>query len=91
MKNYLINFPAFRKIVKEAITSIFPERVWGDIGMSLFTAINIYLKKLGREKRIPFEVAVDPFYSQENMARLKESVAQMEATGGTVHKADFDD
>ena len=46
---------------------------------------------LGREKRIPFEVAVDPFYSQENMTRLKESVAQMEAAGGTVHEVDFDD
>ena len=48
-------------------------------------------EKLGREKRIPFEVSVDPFYSQENMTRLKESVAQMEATGGTVHEVDFDD
>ena len=48
-----------------------------DIGMSLSAAINIYLKKLGREKRIPFEMAVDPFYSQENMTRLKESAAQM--------------
>ena len=67
------------------------EQACADIGMSLSTAINIYLKKLGREKRIPFEVAVDPFYSQENMARLKESVAQMEATGGTVHEVDFDD
>ena len=58
--------------------------------MSLSTAINIYLKKPGREKRIPFEVSVDPFYSQENMTRLKESVAQMEATGGTVHEVNFD-
>ncbi len=38
-----------------------------------------------------FEVSVDPFYSQENMASLRESVAQMEATGGTVHEVDFDD
>ena len=60
------------------------EQACADIGMSLSTAINIYLKKLGREKRIPFEVAVDLFYSQENMIRLKESVAQMEATGGTM-------
>ena len=66
------------------------EQACADIGMSLSTAINIYLKKLGREKRIPFEVAVDPFYSQENMARLKESAAQMEAAGSTVHEADFD-
>ena len=62
-----------------------------DIGMSLSAAINIYLKKLGREKRIPFEVAVDPFYSQENMTRLKDSVAQMESTGGTIHEVKFDD
>ena len=55
------------------------EQDCADIGMSLSTAINIYLKKLGRERRIPFEVAVDPFYSQENMIRLKESVAQMES------------
>ena len=61
------------------------------LNMSLSTAINIYLKKLGREKRIPFEVSVDPFYSQENMTRLRNSVAQMEAAGGTVHEVDFDD
>ena len=29
------------------------EQACADIGMSLSTAINIYLKKLGREKRIP--------------------------------------
>ena len=65
------------------------EQVCADIGMSLSTAINI--KKLGREKRIPFEVSVDPFYSQENMTRLKESVAQMEATGGKIHEVNLDD
>ncbi len=67
------------------------EQACADIGMSLSTAINIYLKKLGRERRIPFEVAVDPFYSQENMDRLRKSVEQMEATGGTVHEVDFND
>lgn len=67
------------------------EQVCADIGMSLSTAINIYLKKLGREKRIPFEVAVDPFYSEENMSRLRKSVAQMEDTGGTVHEVELDD
>ncbi len=67
------------------------EQACADIGMSLSTAINIYLKKLGREKRIPFEVSVDPFYSQENMARLRNSVAQMESTGGTVHEVELND
>ena len=67
------------------------EQACADIGMSLSTAINIYLKKLGRERRIPFEVAVDPFYSEENMSRLRKSVAQMEATGGTIHEVELDD
>ena len=38
------------------------EQVCADIGMSLSTAINIYLKKLGRERRISFEVKSDPFF-----------------------------
>lgn len=67
------------------------EQVCADNRRPLSTAINIYPKKLGREKRIPFEVSVDPFYSQENMARLRNSVAQIEATGGTVHEVDLDD
>ncbi len=66
------------------------EQVCADLGLSLSSAINIFLKKLGRERRIPFEVSVDPFYSDENMARLKRSIAQMEATGGTIHEVDLD-
>ncbi len=67
------------------------EEACADIGLSLSAAINIYLKKLGREKRIPFEVSADPFYSKENMDRLRKSVAQMDSTGGTVHEVDLDD
>ena len=67
------------------------EQACSDIGMSLSTAINIYLKRLGREKRIPFEVSADPFYSDENMTRLKKSIAQMQKTGGTIHEVNLDD
>lgn len=63
------------------------ENVCQELGLSLSAAINIFLKKLGREKRIPFDVSVsDPFYSEENMKRLKASIEQMEKTGGTVHE-----
>ena len=47
------------------------EQACADIGMSLSTAINIYLKKLGREKRIPFEVSVDPFIRRKIWLGLK--------------------
>ena len=32
------------------------ENVCKDIGISLSSAINIYLKRIGRERRIPFEL-----------------------------------
>lgn len=35
--------------------------------------------------REAMEDTLDPFYSEQNMARLRKSIAQMEATGGTVH------
>ena len=62
------------------------DRLCEDLGMSMTTAICIFAKKSVMEQRIPFEVnANDPFYSSENMERLRRSAAQMERTGGTVH------
>ena len=42
------------------------EAVCKDSGMSMTTAFTIFAKKMGRERRIPFEVSVDPFYSEES-------------------------
>ena len=60
------------------------EQACADIGLSLSTAINLYLKKLGREKRISFEVSVDPFYSDENMSRLRDAIRSVEAGESTL-------
>ena len=64
-----------------------------DIGMSMTTAICVFAKKAVRERRIPFDITADsdPFYSSANIERLKSSIAQMEATGGTVHEVNLDD
>ena len=61
------------------------EKVCKDIGMSMSTAVNIYLKRLGSERRIPFEVSADPFYSKENMDELEKRVANIR-TGKSVLK-----
>lgn len=53
------------------------ERTFDDIGISMSAAINIYLKTVVRENRIPFEMSADPFYSDENMSRLRESIRQV--------------
>jgi len=55
------------------------EKVCDEIGISLSTAINIYLKKLGRERKIPFELSADPFYSAENIAILEKRIAEIKS------------
>ena len=67
------------------------DEVCNELGLSMTTAITMLAKKMTREKRLPLEVSVDPFYSDENMARLRKSIAQMESTGGTIHEVNLDD
>ena len=47
--------------------------------MSLTTAFTIFAKKVSREKRIPFEISIDPFYSESNIAYLKKLVADIDS------------
>lgn len=57
--------------------------VCDELGLSADTALNIFIKKVSRESRIPFDIAVDPFYSESNMRYLKGIVRDME--NGTAH------
>lgn len=50
------------------------EKTLADIGLSMSTAINVFLKKVARESRIPFELSADPFYSESNMEYLRQIV-----------------
>ena len=52
--------------------------VCNDLGLSMTTAITMLAKKMTREKRLPFEVSVDPFYSEQNMAELKRRIESVE-------------
>lgn len=53
------------------------EEVCRELGMDMTTAITIFARKMTREKRIPFEVSVDPFYSEKNMRAIEESMEQL--------------
>lgn len=55
------------------------ERTLNDIGLSMSTAINIFLKTVIRENRIPFELSADPFYSRENINELERRVSNIQA------------
>ena len=54
------------------------EDVCRQLGLNMTTAITIFAKKMSREKRIPFEVSIDAFYSISNIKALKESIKELE-------------
>ncbi len=54
------------------------EQTLKEMGLNMSTAITIFLTKVAREKRIPFEINADPFYSEENMAELGRRIKAIE-------------
>ncbi len=55
------------------------EEVCKELGMSMSTAFTIFAKKMRRERRIPFEVSIDPFYSDANLAHLERITSEIDA------------
>lgn len=47
------------------------ENVLNDMGLTMSAAITVFLKKISREHRIPFEISADPFYSESNIRYLE--------------------
>ena len=62
------------------------EQACKEMGMSMTTAFIIFATKVSREKRIPFDVSVDPFYSEANMERLRRGIAALDAGKGVEHE-----
>ena len=64
------------------------EEVCKELGLSMSTAFTIFAKKVGRERRIPFEISADPFYSESNIRHL-EAILQ-DIKNGKAHFADHE-
>ncbi len=73
---------AMVNIRMDADTKKAMEAVCRELGMSMTTAFTIFAKKMGREKRIPFDVSIDPFYSEENIAHIIRGVEVLNAGHG---------
>ena len=73
MAQAMINFRMDEELKKSM------EETCKDLGLSMTTAFTIFAKKMTREKRIPFDVSVDSFYSESNMAYLKKVVEDIES------------
>lgn len=59
-----------------------------NVGLNTSTAINLFVKAVLRENRIPFEItqAPDPFFTEPNLSHIKKTVQELRAGQGTAHE-----
>lgn len=66
------------------------EDIYGEWGLTISDAITAFLMQSIKVKGFPFDLrqkeADDPFWSETNQKILRESIAQLERDGGTVHE-----
>jgi DNA-damage-inducible protein J len=57
------------------------EVLFNELGMSMSTAVNVFVRQAVRQGGMPFEVTTKPdhFYSATNMQRLRDAIADVEA------------
>jgi len=62
------------------------EKLFNALGLNFSSAVNIFISQAVREGGLPFAVTTrvgnDPFYSDENKARLQKSIERMESMEG---------
>ena len=66
------------------------EIICSELGLSLTAAFMIFAKAVTRERRIPFDLALnpDPFYSESNIRYLEKKMEDYKA--GKLHFAEHD-
>lgn len=55
------------------------ETILDELGLNMTTAMTMFAKTIVRERRLPLDLSVDPFYSAVNQERLKRSIERYEA------------
>jgi len=55
------------------------DELFEELGLNMTTAFTMFVKAAVRQRGIPFEVTLDPFYSERNMHVLEESIRDADA------------
>ena len=57
------------------------------VGLTTSAAINMYVKVVVRDRKLPFEVKqIDPFFAAANQTHLMKSIQQLNEEKGTAHE-----
>ena len=65
------------------------ENICEQLGISITAAFKMFTKKVIREKRIPFDLALDPFYSESNMRHLSKIVSEIDSGKAVLQEHDL--
>jgi DNA-damage-inducible protein J len=59
-----------------------------EAGLNASTAVNMFIKAVLRERRIPFEITVasDSFYNKENQEYIMKSIRELREGKGKAHE-----
>ena len=60
------------------------EETFRSMGMTMSTAINIFVAQTVRNGQFPFVIKADPFYSESNMSVLRRRAKEMDARRNAV-------
>ena len=74
MENVNVTIRMDRNLKKQA------DQVFGELGMSFTTAVTLFTKQCVRDRKIPFEICLEP--NQETIDALNELKAMMSENGG---------
>ncbi len=55
------------------------EAVCEQLGLTISTAFKMFVKKVIREQRIPFDLTLDPFYSKPNIQYLEKVTQEIDS------------
>ena len=73
MATAMVNFRMDEGLKKEM------DKVCKKMGLTATSAFTMFATKLVQDKRIPFEIVSDPFYSKENMDYLKKVIEEVDS------------
>ncbi len=54
------------------------EYILNELGLNMTTAMTMFAKAIVRERRLPLDLSIDPFYSAANQARLARTIDEYE-------------
>ena len=83
MAQAMVNFRIDEELKKNM------EQTCKEMGITMTAAFTMFATKVSREKRIPFEITADPFYSESNIRYLNSVISDIESGKSKLQEHDL--